>query len=113
MIERGVHPNNDIELRMDMLCLVEHILSQQDLAQALSKHSLQLITRILIPCARWKVGKSQIKMRKASVINFLHVMERRLISVQELHNSFKDLLPVIKTCLDDDWGPDLRIATVK
>ena len=27
VIERAVHPNNDIELRMDLLCLVEHILS--------------------------------------------------------------------------------------
>ncbi len=59
------------------------------------------------------MGKSQIKMRKASVVNFLHVMQRRLISVEELHHTYKDLLPVLKTCLDDDWGPDLRIATVQ
>jgi hypothetical protein len=30
-----------------------------------------------------------------------------------MHKAYPELLPVIKTCLDDDWGPDLRMATLK
>jgi hypothetical protein len=52
-------------------------------------------------------------MRKAAVINLLHLLERRLICEVSLYNCFGEILPVLKTCLDDDWGPDLRIATVK
>lgn len=38
IIERGVHMNNDIEMRMDLMCLVEHLLSTLDTSH-LSEYS--------------------------------------------------------------------------
>ena len=47
------------------------------------------------------------------MINLINIIDLELISENELHKAYPILLPVLKTCLTDDWGPDLRIASCK
>ena len=100
-----IGPNSDLEVRMDTMVLVENILSQPELKEALIPLSQQLLKRVLLPAIQWKVGKPQIKIRKAGVINIILVTERGIASAEVLLESFKDLLPHLKNCLSDDWAP--------
>lgn len=60
---------------------------------------------------QWKVGKPQIKIRKAGVINVVNLIDRRIINQEQLLFCFKDLIPHLKNCLNDDWAPELRLAS--
>jgi hypothetical protein len=57
------------------------------------------------------VGKPQIKIRKAGVINIIYLIQKGIINDDQLLACFKDLIPHLKNCLNDDWGPDLRLAS--
>jgi len=39
------------------------------------------------------------------------LIKNDIIDSGQLYQGFKDLLPILKSCLDDDWAPDLRFAT--
>jgi len=67
---------------------------------------------ILIPSIQWKVGKPNIKIRKAAVICLLRLLEFKLIDKEKLYGSFKDIMTVLKNCIDDDWANDLRFTSV-
>ena len=41
------------------------------------------------------------------------LIENELISPQELYESYKELIAPLKSCLNDDWAPDLRIMSCK
>ena len=66
---------------------------------------------MLLVAIQWKVGKPQIKIRKAGVINMIALIERSIITEEQLLDSFKDLIPHLKNCLNDDWAPELRLAS--
>ena len=85
---------------------------------------------ILIPAATWKVGRPNVKIRKAAVICMMKLLEKKLIDPQKLYESFRGdrtsylddkskptrkavpLMPIIKGCLDDDWANDIRFTAV-
>ena len=60
---------------------------------------------------QWKVGKPQIKIRKAGVINMINLIEKKIIGEEQLLSAFSDLVPHLKNCLNDDWAPELRLAS--
>ena len=106
-----MNPDSDIEIRMDVLVLIEYILTVAELRESLAPLSEQLLKKVLLLSIRWKVGKPQIKIRKAGVINIINLIERGIISDVQLLECFKDMLPHLKNCMNDDWGPDLRLAS--
>ena len=87
------------------------MLSVAELKDSLAPLSEQLLKRVLLLAIQWKVGKPQIKIRKAGVINIINLIDRSIINDEQLLDSFKDLVPHLKNCLNDDWGPDLRLAS--
>lgn len=111
VLEFMVNPQSDLEVRMDTLVLIEYLISLGDLHETLAAISGQLLKKVLLPAIQWKVGKPQIKIRKAGVINMISLIERRIISEEQLLDSFKDLIPHLKNCLNDDWAPELRLAS--
>jgi len=50
-------------------------------------------------------------VRKAGVINLIKLIEFGIVAQPSLLKNLKELLPAIKTCLSDDWAPDLRFQT--
>lgn len=106
-----LNPQSDIEVRIDTLVLIEYLLGVPELKESLSPLSEQLLKKGLLQAIQWKVGKPQIKIRKAGVINMIALIERGIIDQDQLLDSFKDLLPPLKNCLNDDWAPELRLAS--
>ena len=67
---------------------------------------------ILIPSTVWKVGKPNIKIRKAAVICIIRLLEYKLIDREKMYGAFKEVMNVLKNCIDDDWANDLRYTCV-
>jgi len=80
-------------------------LAVPELKESLSPLSEQLLKKVLLQAIQWKVGKPQIKIRKAGVINMISLIDRGIINEEQLLDSFKDLVPHLKNCLNDDWAP--------
>lgn len=106
-----VNPQSDLEVRIDTLVLIEYLLTLPDLQTGLAPLSEQLLKRVLLVAIQWKVGKPQIKIRKAGVINMIALIDKHIITEEQLLDSFRDLIPHLKNCLNDDWAPELRLAS--
>lgn len=101
----------DYELRFDILDLLEELIASETSHSNIKFHAATILQRVLVPCCVWKMGKPNIKIRKAAVSCIIRVVEGGLIAPEELYKQIKDILSVAKNCLDDDWAPDLRFAT--
>ena len=40
------------------------------------------------------------------------MLDHKLISEEKLNGAFKELMGVLKNCIDDDWANDLRFTSV-
>lgn len=58
-----------------MLSLVEYLLLQESLHSNIVFYSEIILKMILIPSTVWKVGKPNIKIRKAAVICMIRLIE--------------------------------------
>ena len=67
--------------------------------------------KILIPAITWKAGKPQIKIRKAGIICILQLVKNKIVPQEVLMHFFNDLKASLKSCMNDDWAPDLRFAS--
>ena len=112
IIAANVESTKEYEVRMDMLGLVEFMINQEILSESISFYSEIFLKMILIPSTTWKVGMPNVKVRKAAVICLMRMIENKLISKQKLHNCFKEIMGVIKNCMDDDWANDMRFTSV-
>jgi len=68
VISANVDNTKDFELRVDMLGLVEFMLTSPELKETMGYLSEIVLKFVLIPSTVWKIGKPNVKIRKASVI---------------------------------------------
>lgn len=80
---------------MDILVLVEFLINLSDLQKDLKNFSVFILMKILIPCAIWRAGKPQIKIRKAAIINIMSLISQELIDPEILHQVFNAFSPKI------------------
>jgi len=59
-------------------------LAVPELKESLSPLSEQLLKKVLLQAIQWKVGKPQIKIRKAGVINMISLIDRGIINEEQL-----------------------------
>lgn len=71
-----------------------------------------VLKMILMPSIVWKVGKPNVRVRKAAIVCLIRLIEEKLIEPEKLYESFSALFKLMKNCLDDDWTHDLRFAAV-
>lgn len=112
IIAANVDNNKDYELRMDMMALVEHFLLQKELHSTIVFYSEIILKMILIPATQWKAGKPNVRIRKASIICVMRMVEQKLIEPEKFYESFFSFFKLLKSSLDDDWTNDLRFAGV-
>ena len=112
IIAANVDNEKEVELRIDMLSLVEHFLTQKELHSTIVFYSEIVLKMILMPSIVWKVGKPNVRVRKAAIVCLIRMIEEKLIEPEKLYESFSALFKLMKNCLDDDWTHDLRFASV-
>lgn len=100
-----------VPARIDLLGLVHFLLNEPDeaLTQAVREHSTALLLRVLIPNCTWRAGQSNNKIRKGGMVCIHSMLQRRMVASGALNAAFADLLPILKSCMDDTWSPDNRM----
>merc|ERR1711959_268156 len=100
-----------VPARIDLLGLVHFLVTEGDAAviEALKQHSPAFLEGVLIPNCIWKAGQSNNKIRKGGMVCIHALIKNHMLSPADLNASFSDLLPILKSCLDDSWSPDNRM----
>ena len=75
IIAMNIDHQKDVELRFDMLSLIEHLLKQENLHSTIIFYTEIVIKLILLPCTEWRPGMPIGKIRKASVICLMKLVE--------------------------------------
>jgi len=114
IIEICTNQIKDYELRYDMLDFLEKIIEIHTSKKSteLLHYSELILIKILIPCCVWKVGKQNSNIRKTSVQIIRKLIERNYFSKENLYKYYKDLMSVLKSCLEDEWNAELRLVSV-
>ena len=58
-----------------MLALIEHLLNQENLHSTIIFYGEIILRMIIFPSLSWKSGNASQKIRKASIICFIKLME--------------------------------------
>lgn len=112
IVAANIDADKEFELRMDMLALVEHLLLQTDLHSTIVFYSEIILKMILLPTMQWRVGKPNVRIRKASIVCLIKLIDQNLIEKDKLYESDKQIVTALKNCMDDDWANDIRYAAV-
>lgn len=112
IIAMNIAHDKDVELRFDMLSLIEHLLLQENLHSTIIFYTEIVIKLILLPCTEWRAGMPIGKIRKAAVICLIKLFEQNLIEKDKLCVLLPEMINKLKSPLDDDWSNDLRFAAV-
>mmetsp|Transcript_10035 Transcript_10035/g.16891 ORF Transcript_10035/g.16891 Transcript_10035/m.16891 type:complete len:364 (+) Transcript_10035:20-1111(+) len=76
IVASNVEDDKDYELKMDMLNLVEHFLVTKELHSTIVYYSEILLKMILIPASAWRVGKPNVRIRKAAIVCIIRLLEQ-------------------------------------
>jgi hypothetical protein len=97
--------------RVDLLGLVHFLVTEEDpiLTAAIKEHTPLLLDTVLIPNCTWRSGQSNNKIRKGGMICIHQLLQRHMVIPSALNAIFADLLPMLKSCLDDSFSPDNRL----
>lgn len=112
VLSRQACPDDaSVSARIDLLGLVHFLIGDEDpiLSEAVRKNSASILRLVLVPNCTWRAGQSNNKIRKGGMVCMHALLKRHAISAAELNVSFVDLLPILKSALDDSWSPDNRM----
>jgi len=100
-----------VPARIDLLGLTHFMLTEEDpsLTEAMREQAPAFMCDVLIPNCTWRAGQSNNKIRKGGMVCMHSMLARRLIPASALNAAFSDLLPILKSALDDAFSPDNRM----
>lgn len=103
----------DLEIRMDMVCLMENLIENKEVNEQLKPFMEFIVPEILLPCCAWKSQRPSYKVRKASLVCLIKIFKYGLIDEETSIGFFKEFMNVLKQALDDDWDPEIRFLSIK
>lgn len=112
IIAANIENSKPVEVRMDMLALIEHFLLEKELHSTIVFYSDIILKMILLPSMVWQVGKPNVQIRKASIVCTIKMIDQNLIESDKLYSNFRTLMTSLKNCLDDDWENDIRYTSI-
>ena len=92
--------------------MIEHFLLEETLHSTIVFYTEIIVKLILLPCTEWRVGLPNVKIRKAGVVCMIKLIESKLIEPVKMREYFAETVKKMGSCLEDDWGNDLRFASV-
>lgn len=108
--------DNDFTTRFEALEAL-HSLSDVEKQNSLKSVFFDQIEAIFLNVIRvsmtWKVGKPNNKIRKAAVFCGIQIIKNQLVDDKQLSDLLSQMIPSIKSCMSDDWCPDLRFAVLE
>ena len=113
IISQCCESEKDIEIRMDMIILLDKIITQQALFEQIKNYIEFILPEILFPSMSWRAGRPNYKVRKAAIVDMIHIFQNNLISPEIALKYFSDFVSNLKTTLDDDWDAELRYLSIQ
>jgi dynein assembly factor 5 len=113
IISQCCESEKDIEIRMDMVVLLDKIISQKGLFEQIKNYIEFILPEILFPSICWRAGRPNYKVRKAAMVDFIHIFQNDLITPEISVKFFSDFLANLKTTLEDDWDAELRYLSIQ
>jgi len=110
ILEALVSQEADLETKFDALTLIEFLINLDEMIEQMRINSFTIMSKILIPATIWRAGNPLVKIRKAGITCMIQLIRRQIIPEDVLQECIGNLKPVLKTCLNDDWAPDLRFS---
>ena len=108
VFEAALKPACDPDLRMGMLALLATLLDDPSVGRTCREragYGGTMMQRLLLPNLVWRVGRVASSVRKVALRCLSTLLRRRLVeadSLAALWDGDAQLLPVMKSCLDDD-----------
>eukprot|EP00438_Fugacium_kawagutii_P021966 Skav200156 [mRNA] locus=scaffold4148:25539:36637:- [translate_table: standard] len=115
--EKQSHARRDASAsaRVDLLGLVHFLVNEEEpscgdeaLAEAVKQNSLALLDGWQLNSGELP-GQSNGKIRRGGMVCVHSILRRHLVPATVLNEVFVDLMPILKSCLDDSWSPDNRM----
>jgi len=108
ILENCTQQTKDFELKCDIIMFLETIIDQYYGIPKFEDYTEQILVKVLIPCCVWKAGKYHSNVRRTSINCIRKLINKDLIAQGTLYNHYQSLMPVVKSCLEDEWAADLR-----
>eukprot|EP00752_Nemacystus_decipiens_P002612 g2445.t1 len=90
------------ELRLSMLALLECVVKQDGVTEeSLRPHAETLLKEMVLPNAVWRAGLVAATVRKVAIAVLYTALRGNKIGVEAVYSSAEQLLPVVKTNLED------------
>ena len=113
IISQCCEAEKDIEMRMDMILLLDKIICQKELKNQLKNYSEFILPEILFPACVWRVGRPNYKVRKGAMLDIIHMFDNQLIDSDIVLKFFSDFNSTLKSTLEDDWDAELRYIALQ
>ena len=110
IISQCCDSDKDIEMRMDMILLLDKIITNDE---QILNYTDFILPEILIPSTAWRTGRPNYKVRKAAMIDLIHIFTKNLIDAEMGLKYFNDILSTLKNTLDDDYDPEIRYIALQ
>jgi hypothetical protein len=104
--------DKDIEMRLDMMILIEYCLDSSELSDQVKNYIEFIIPEILLPATAWRAMRPNSKIRKASLVCLIKLFKNNLIETSSVSHFFNDIIQVLKSTLEDDWDPEMRFLSI-
>lgn len=99
----------DSAVRSAMLEVLSALLAAPSLRPALRPFSQRLFREVLCPVLHWKPGAAGSQVRLAGIKCVLALLTEAIPEPAVLVSDWTYIFPVLQTCLEDDYDPNLRL----
>jgi hypothetical protein len=112
IISQTTEPVKDLEMKMDMICLLDFLIDNQEVNYQLKSFMDYIIPEILLPSCAWKSQRPSYKVRKAALVCLIKIFKGNLCEKETSIGLFTEFFNVLKQALDDDWDPEIRFLAI-
>ena len=99
----------DSAVRSSMLEVLSALLAAPSLRPALRPFSQRLFREVLCPVLHWKPGAAGSQVRLSGIKCVLALLTEAIPEPAVLVSDWTYIFPVLQTCLEDDYDPNLRL----
>lgn len=112
IISQTTEPVKDLEMKMDMICLMDNLIDNPEVNFQLKNFMDYIIPEILLPSSAWKSQRPSYKVRKAALVCMIKIFKKNLCENETCTTLFNEFFNVLKQALDDDWDPEIRYLAI-
>lgn len=112
IISQTTEPVKDLEMKMDMICLMDSLIENSEVNFQLKNYMDYIIPEILLPSSAWKSQRPSYKVRKAALVCLIKIFQKKLCEIETSIGLFTEFFNVLKQALDDDWDPEIRFLAI-